>query len=68
MTTTLKEHRERLGLSQSQVARRANLTEVTVRSVERGRSMPKLATARALASALGISVDELVPPEDGGAV
>lgn len=64
MATTLKAHRERLGLSQSQVARRAGLTEITVRFIEQGRSIPKLATARELATALDVPLDELFPPED----
>lgn len=63
MSTTLKEHRERAGMSQAQVARSAGLNERTIRLVEQGKRVPKIATARALAAALGITVDELVPPE-----
>lgn len=63
MSTTLKEHRERLGMSQAQVARSAGVTEKTVWSIEQGHSTPRLDTARRFARVLGISVDELLPPE-----
>lgn len=63
MATPLKEHRERLGLTQIQVARSAGVTERTVRLIEQGKRTPKLETARAFAQALGVSVDELVPPK-----
>lgn len=63
MSTTLKERREQAGMSQSQVARSAGVTERTIRLVEQGKRTPTIATARALAAAVGCTVDELVPPE-----
>lgn len=64
MATTLREHRERLGLTQLQVARMAGLTERTIRLIEQGVRVPKLSTARAIADALNVSVEQLFP--EGG--
>lgn len=61
MANTLKERREAQGLSQIQVARAAGITEKAVRQIEKGQVSPRLSTARALATALGCSIDELVP-------
>lgn len=68
MASRLKEHREKLGLTQLQVARMAGLTERTIRLLEQGASVPRLSTARALAAALGVSVEDIFPTEDGGTV
>jgi DNA-binding XRE family transcriptional regulator len=68
MASRLKEHRDKLGLTQLQVARMAGLTERTIRLLERGESIPRLTTARALADALGVSVEDIFPTEDGGTV
>lgn len=67
MASTLKQHRDRLGLTQRQVARLAGVTERTIRLYEQGLRTPRLKTARAIADALGVSVEELFP-EDGGTV
>jgi transcriptional regulator with XRE-family HTH domain len=64
MASTLKAHRLRLGLTQIQLARMAGVTERTIRLYEQGQRTPRLGTARAIADALGVSVEELFPPGD----
>lgn len=60
----LREMRDRVGLSQSQLAERAGLNVSQVTNIEQGRtSDPRLSTLRALAGALGCSVDELIGEE-----
>lgn len=61
MVSTVKEHRERLGLTQAQLAHEAGVTEKTVRDIEKGSAVPRLDTARRLARSLGVSVDDLTP-------
>lgn len=56
---TLKERREQLGLTQAQLAHKAGVVERTVRLAEQGKRSPNLRTARAIAEALGVSVDDL---------
>lgn len=51
------------GLSQEALARKAGLSLGAVRQVETGRRRPRLRTARAIAHALGVSVDEVFPEE-----
>lgn len=67
MASTLKEHRERLGLTQLQVARMSGLTERTIRLLENGQRVPKLSTARAIADAIGVTVEALFPVGDDAA-
>jgi len=58
----------RYGLTQAALAARAELSEVTISSIERGIWQPRLATVAAIAKALGVSLDELVGwnrPDDG---
>lgn len=69
----MRERRERLGLSQEQLAERASLHWTYVSGVERGRRNPSLNTLARLAKALGVSLPQLVanlrpsapPPRDG---
>jgi transcriptional regulator with XRE-family HTH domain len=56
----LRRFREEANLSQEALARRADLSMMTVNRVERGR-IPSLATARKIARALGRTVDEIWP-------
>jgi transcriptional regulator with XRE-family HTH domain len=48
-------HRQRLGLSQEELARRAGVDVKTVRTVEGGRRVPRPSTVRQLANALGLA-------------
>lgn len=55
--------RERAEKSQREVAEDAGFALSYYQEVEAGESMPTLAKARALAAALGASVDDLWPPD-----
>jgi transcriptional regulator with XRE-family HTH domain len=56
--------RERLGLTQAQVARQAGIVPNVYGRVERGGMMPAVPTLRKLALALGISADVLLDIHD----
>ena len=63
----IKEHRERLGLTQAKLAQRAGVAEKTVRYLEQGTHSPNIRTARAIADVLGISVEDIALPESSTA-
>jgi len=51
------------GLTAAELSKKANLNARAVKDIEEGRSKsPKLSTAKALADALGVSLDYLVMP------
>jgi len=60
--------RERLGLNQSELARKAKLSAPTVWALENGETtMPKYKTLRDIAAALGVTIQEImsdVQPSD----
>jgi len=58
----VRELRERLLLTQTQLGERAGLSLYTVSSVERGAHSATFKTARALAKALGVEPEELMRP------
>ena len=51
--------RESVGESQTTLARRAGVSQATVNNVERGIKRPSPRTLYALATALGVTVDDL---------
>lgn len=53
----LRETRERHGLSQSRLARRAGTTQAVVSRIERGVASPSVATLRRLLAAMGWELD-----------
>ena len=55
----LKGLRAAAGLTQDELARRTGVRRLSVSQWECGRRAPSLATARRIAQALGVSVDEL---------
>jgi putative transcriptional regulator len=57
--TVLKQLRERVGLSQPDLAKASTVPLGTIRSIEQGRRSPVFATAVHLARAMGVSLDEL---------
>ena len=58
---TVKSLRERREFSQSQLAKRARLTQPYLAQIERGvRKNPSLKTLRSIARALGVPVDSLI--------
>lgn len=61
-SSRLRELRQRLGLTQSELAARAGVTRQLVGTAESGRHLPRVDAAAALASALGVTVEELLRP------
>ena len=55
----IRELRESAGISQEDLAHAAGVTTGTVSAIERGRSNPTWATAKAIAAALDVSLTEL---------
>jgi transcriptional regulator with XRE-family HTH domain len=63
--TRLRELRSRAGLTQAELSRKAGLAQPSVSRLERGLKKPGLATAQALAAALGVSLARLAGPTNG---
>lgn len=63
ITNRIKEFRERAGLSQVEVARRARMASTNLNAIENGRLAPWPKVKRALARALKTTQDELFPDE-----
>src|SRR5947209_10818729 len=62
----LKELRQARGLAQAALATRAGLSEFTVLRLEQGRFQPHVLTLHKLATALGLELEQLLPPEQPG--
>jgi putative transcriptional regulator len=62
--STLRAARFVAGLSQDELAAAVGASRKTISSLERGRSIPALTLAQALAGKLDLTVDELFPPDD----
>ena len=62
-TNRIKEFRERSGLSQVEVARRAHMASTNLNAIENGRLAPWPKVKRALARALKTTQEELFPEE-----
>lgn len=56
----LRENRERLGLSQEEVARRIFVSRQTISSWENGKTYPDVQSLLLLSKLFGVSIDELV--------
>lgn len=65
-TNRVKEFREKAGLTQVELARRARIASPNLSSIERGRLLPWSKVKRALAKALKCTESELFPAEKGG--
>ncbi|MBW6395806.1 helix-turn-helix domain-containing protein [Thermus sp. SYSU G05001] len=57
----VRELRERAGLSQHELAKRAGLTQGMIWQIEEGRKRPSVASLLAIARALNVSPSELLP-------
>ncbi len=55
----LRVYRDLRGLTQAALAEKAGMSRVTVAEIETGRKQGSVATLRALADALGVSMDDL---------
>lgn len=62
LAARIRELREAAGMTQAGLAEAAGLTARAVEGLERGRGMPRLDTACALADAMGVDVGELRRP------
>lgn len=62
VAANIRVHRKQLGLSQEALAARCGLHRTYIGSVERAERNVTLSTLETLASALGISVTELLTP------
>jgi len=60
----LKALRERALLTQSELAAKAGVSEVTINRIEADRHDPRFSTIRKLALALGVSPEELGQPTE----
>lgn len=61
----LRRHRVRLGISQSEVARRAGLSRSAVRAYERGDRQPSRKALEAILQAIGLTLDDANPIRGG---
>lgn len=57
--SALRVYRDLRGLTQAALAKQAGVNRVTVAEIETGRKQGSVATVRALANALGISLDDI---------
>ena len=55
--------RNRLGVSQYELARRSGLSRSFVSDIEKSRRLPRALAARALADALGVTLEDLIIDE-----
>ncbi len=61
LAENIKKHRQRLGLSQDQLARKASIPYSTYLKIESGYTPnPSIQAVLNIAEALGVSIDELV--------
>jgi transcriptional regulator with XRE-family HTH domain len=73
--TRLREERDRVRISQRELARRIGLSASMISQIESGQSKPSVSTLYAIVTELGVSVDDIfgggngdaVRPADGGA-
>lgn len=65
MVSNLKEIRKAKGMTQAQLAKAAKIHRITIAKYEAGRVDPTLYSAEKLASALGVTVDELIDKKAG---
>ena len=59
MNTRLKTTRQQLGLTQEELAKKAQITTVSYQRYESGERIPKITTALLIAKALSSTVEEL---------
>ena len=64
LSTTIREHRTLLGLTQEQLAKRVGVRRETIVFLESGKYNPSLKLAMDVARVLGTSVEELFSFDD----
>jgi putative transcriptional regulator len=65
MRNDVRDHRERLGLSQGALGTALGVSRQTVNAIEKGRYLPSLPLALALAQHFGLTIEDLFHPEPG---
>jgi transcriptional regulator with XRE-family HTH domain len=65
--TRLREERDRVGISQRELARRIGLSASMISQIESGQSKPSVSTLYAIVTELGVSVDDMFRGSDGHA-
>lgn len=63
MKNRVREIRNKVGLSQYQLARLSGLSQSTVSHIERGAFLPTIDSAYKIAAVLGVRVEELFVPD-----
>ncbi|GGN97840.1 helix-turn-helix transcriptional regulator [Saccharibacillus kuerlensis] len=63
MQNRIKEHRERLGLSQGRLAELCNVSRQTINAIENDKYDPSLQLAFDLAQTLGLSMEQCFIPK-----
>jgi putative transcriptional regulator len=59
VTNTIREHRERAGTTQAELARRLGVTRQTVIAIEQGRYSPSLELAFQIVGEFGVRLDDV---------
>src|SRR2546423_3706375 len=62
----LRQERDGLGLSLRELARRLDVSPSLVSQIETGKVQPSVRTLYAMVSELGVSLDDVFPPDAGG--
>jgi DNA-binding XRE family transcriptional regulator len=60
MRVKLKQVRERLFVTQAELAQRTGITEATISRIENGQHQPRISTVRKIAEGLGLRPEDLV--------
>ena len=66
MKNSVRTHRNRLGLTQAQLADHLHVSRQTIIAIEQGRFDPALRLAFALSSALDVDINDLFDPAPEG--
>jgi transcriptional regulator with XRE-family HTH domain len=67
MRVKLRSVRERLFVTQEELAERTAMSRATISRIESGRQRPRISSVRRLAAALGVPPEELIDWEHGEA-
>ncbi len=63
--TRIREERERVGISQRELARRIGLSASMISQLESGQSKPSVSTLYAIVTELGVSLDDVFRGTEG---
>ena len=66
MENKIKEYRERSGFSQGKLAEMCNVSRQTINAIENNKYDPSLQLAFDIARTLGVTMEEIFMPENGG--